>query len=440
MALSEIVLIGLNHKVASVEVRERLAFSDEEALSFLRGLRDAGAIRGGVLLSTCNRVELYADFGPNGAAETLVNTMLASRGLAEGHRGLFYVKQGRELISHLFGVAAGLDSMVLGEPQILGQVKDSYFLSRDGGVLTTPLNLLFQKAFHVAKKVRTETGIGERPVTISFAAFNLARSIFEDLATKRILILGAGEMSRILATHFFESGIRQVKVANRTYERALTFAKAFGAEVVPWDTFPRAMVQSDIVISSTGAPNCIIHKAMMETVMKLRRNASMLIIDIAVPRDVESSVAKLDGAYLYNVDDLQEVADEGLEQRKQKAEAAGELIASEVEFHERYLEHQELSGIIEGVVTWANTIQEAEMSEALRKIGEITPKQQDVLRKAIHRVAHKILHNPITSVKRLVVEEDVAQAADIFRELFPVQEEQRENGLHPGGSNEGDGQ
>ncbi len=432
MALNEIALIGLNHKVAPVEVRERLAFQDEEALSFLKGLKEEGAVKGGVLLSTCNRVEFYADLGQGGSAESLVGTMVKARGLAESSRSLFYAKQGRNLISHLFGVAAGLDSMVLGEPQILGQVKDSYFLARDGGALTTQLNLLFQKAFHVAKKVRTETGIGERPVTISYAAFNLARSIFEDLATKRILILGAGEMSRILATHFFESGIRQVKVANRTRERALAFAKTFDAEVVPWETFPRAMVQSDIVISSTGAPSCIIHEAMMKTVMQLRRNASILIIDIAVPRDVEASVGKLDGAYLYNVDDLQEVADEGLEQRKRKAEEAEELIASEVEVYERYLEHQELSGIIEGVVAWANEIQETETGEALRRMGELTPKQQDVLRKAIHRVAHKILHNPITQVKRLVVEEDVSQASDIFRDLFRPREGQQED--------EGDGQ
>ncbi len=427
MALNEIVLVGLNHKVAPVEARERLAFQDEEALSFLKGLKGEGAVRGGVLLSTCNRVELYADLGQGETPESLVGTMIKARGLAENARGLFYVKQGRELISHLFSVAAGLDSMVLGEPQILGQVKDAYFLARDGGVLTTPLNLLFQKAFHVAKKVRTETGIGERPVTVSYAAFNLARSIFEDLATKRILILGAGEMSRILATHFFESGVRQVKVANRTLERALAFAKAFGAEVVPWETFPRAMVQSDIVISSTGAPSCIIHEAMMKTVMQLRRNASILLIDIAVPRDVEAAAGKLDGVYLYNVDDLQEAADEGLEQRKRKAEEAGELISSEVEFYERYLEHQELSGIIEGVVAWASEIQETETGEALRRMGDLTPKQQDVLRKAIHRVAHKILHNPITQVKRLVVEEDVSQASDIFRDLFSAIEERQED-------------
>jgi len=273
--------------------------------------------------------------------------------------------------------------------------------------------------------------MGERPVTISYAAFNLARSIFENLAAKRILILGAGEMSRILAAHFFESGVRQVRVANRTYERALNFAKDFGAEVVPWDTFPRAMVQSDIIISSTGAPNCIVHKAMVETVMKLRRNASLLIIDIAVPRDVEASVGKLDGVYLYNVDDLQEVADEGLEQRRKKAESAKELVASEVEFYERYLDHQELSGLIEGVVTWASDIQEVELNEALRKMGDLTPRQQEIVRKAIHRVAHKILHNPITHIKRLVVEEDVAQAAAIFRELFPVRVGQPEDEGEP---------
>jgi len=428
VALNEIVLVGLNHKAAPVDIRECVAFPAEEKVPFIQGLKASAGLRGGVLLSTCNRVEFYADLEDGARAGELIDALLASRRVPADPREYFYTRRGDDLIRHLFSVAAGLDSMVLGEPQILGQVKEAYFLARDGGTLTTPLNLLFQKAFHVAKKVRTETGIGERPVTVSYAAFNLARSIFEDLTTKRILILGAGEMSRILATHFFESGVRQVKVANRTYENAVAFARPFGAEVVRWEEFPKALIGADIVIASTGAPTHIVHRAMVETVMKLRRNASLLLIDIAVPRDIEGAVGGLDGVYLYNVDDLQEVADEGLAERQKKAELAAALVGQEVDLYGRFLEHQELSGLIEGVVSWAGAIQDAEVSEALRRMGDLTPKQQEILRKTVHRVVHKLLHAPITQVKRLVVEEDAASAIAVFEQLFPARDDRSQGG------------
>jgi glutamyl-tRNA reductase len=422
VALSEIVLVGINHKQAPVHVREHLAFATEEVLPFVEELSRRGQVRGAVLLSTCNRVELYADVAEGLPADSIVDTFLETRDVPKEYAQFFYSKRRKSMVQHLFSVAAGLDSMVLGEPQILGQVKDAYAISRESGFVTTPLNLLFQKAFHVAKKTRTETGIGEHPVTVSYAAFNLARSIFEDLTTKRVMILGAGEMSRILATHFFESGVRQVKVANRTLERAAEFAKTFGAEVVPWDIFPRGLVQSDIVISSTGSPKPIIHRPMMETIMKLRRNSAIFMIDIAVPRDMGEGVEKVDGVYLYNIDDLQQVADEGLAERRRQAVEAEALIQSEVDLYSRYLEHQELSHLIEGLVSWAQAIEDTEVAEALRKLDDLPDRHKEVIRKTVRRVVHKLLHSPITQVKRLVVEDDSTAAVSIFQELFPLKE------------------
>jgi len=302
-------------------------------------------------------------------------------------------------------------------------VKDAYFLARDGGTVTTPLNLLFQKAFHVAKQVRTQTGIGERPVTISYAAFNLAQGIFQDLSTKRILLLGAGDMSRIVATHFVDSGVRQVRVSNRTYEHGAEFARQFGAEVVRWEDFPKALIHSDIVISSTGASQPVILRPMLETVMKLRRWASLFMIDIAVPRDIEETAGKLDGVYLYDIDDLQEVADEGLAERQKKAMLAEAMITSELNLYARFLEHQGLSEVIGGVMGWASRIQDAEMEEAMRKLGGLNPKQQEIVRNALRRVVHKVLHAPVTQVKRLVLEEESTHALQIFRELFPTESE-----------------
>ncbi|MEW5765595.1 MAG: glutamyl-tRNA reductase [Acidobacteriota bacterium] len=420
--MSDLLLIGLNHTRAPVDVRECLAFADEEKGPFLRALAERGLAQGAVLLSTCNRVELYADV-PEGADSGALLDLLESwrspgRPFA---RDLFYVHRNREAVAHLFRVASGLDSMILGEPQIFGQVKDAYFLARDAGSVSAPLNLLFQKAFHVAKQVRTETGIGQRPVTVSYAAFNLARGIFADLSQKRILLLGAGEMSRIVATHFVDHGVQKVKVANRTLERAREFASAFGAEVVPWEDFPKALIHSDIVISSTGAPRPIILRAMAETVMKLRRWASLFLVDIAVPRDVEPEVGDLDGVYLYNIDSLQQVADEGLEERKGRAAEAEAMIASELDLYARFLEHRQLSEVIQGLMGWVGRIQEAEVEEAFRKLGPLTSKQQEVVRNAVRRTVHKVLHAPITQVKRLVLEEEAAQALQIFKQLFPAE-------------------
>jgi glutamyl-tRNA reductase len=418
--LSELVLIGLNHKQAPVELREQLAFSDEERGSFLSGLREQGHVRGAVLLSTCNRMELYADLDNGQTSEDLLGALMAHRRFPEDRRGLFYVKGHKQAVHHLFRVASGLDSMILGEPQILGQVKDAYFDARDAGVVTTPLNLLFQKSFHVAKQVRTQTGIGERPVTISYAAFNLAGSIFADLSTKRILLLGAGEMCRILATHFVDNGVKQIRVANRTYEHGVEFARYFGAEVVRWEDFPKALIQSDIIITSTGSQRPLILRPMMETVMKIRRWASLFLIDIAVPRDVDDAVRKLDSVYLYNIDDLQEVADEGLAERQRKAGSAEAMIEAELDLYARFLDHEQLSEVIGGLVAWAAQIQDQEVDEAMRRLGDLSPKQQEVVRNSARRVVHKILHAPITQLKRLVIEEDGEAALNLFKELFPL--------------------
>jgi glutamyl-tRNA reductase len=432
--LSELVLVGLNHRQAPVELRERLAFSEEEKAPFLGRLRDSGRARGAVLLSTCNRVELYADLDESASPRALEQALMEHRSFPPERRDLFYEKRGKEAVHHLFRVASGLDSMVLGEPQILGQVKEAYQLAREGGVVTTPLNLLFQKTFHVAKQVRTQTGIGERPVTISYAAFNLANQIFQDLTTKRILLLGAGEMSRILATHFVESGVREVRVANRTYERAVEFARPFGAAVVPWGEFPKALIQSDIVVASTGSQRPVVLRPMVETVMKLRRWSSLFVIDIAVPRDVEPEVGKLDGVYLYDIDDLQEVADEGLAERQKKASAAEAMIRSELDMYARFLDHAALSEAISSLVAWSTKIQDQEVEEALRRMGSLTPKQEELVRNTARRVVHKLLHSPITRLKRMVLEEDAAEALATFRELFPLDPPQEEPAeKHDGG-------
>jgi glutamyl-tRNA reductase len=417
MALSELFLIGLNHASAPVEVRECLAFSEDEKPAFLEGLKSKGVL-GAVLLSTCNRVELYLDVPEGLNLEKIIAYMLENRKIPNVPGGHFYIKSGRELVSHIFRVASGLDSMILGEPQILGQVKDAYFSARSGGHITTPLNLVFQRTQYVAKKVRTESGIGRHPVTVSYAAFNLAKSIFSDLDSKKVLLLGAGEMIRIIATHFYNEGSKNVTVANRTYERALEFSIQFDARVSRWEDFPRALLHSDLVITSTAASTPIILKSMMETVMKLRKWEPLLIIDIAVPRDVEEGVADVDGVYLYDIDDLQKVADQGLEERKKRSMLADQMIEEEVALYGHFLEHRELPRIIENVVDRVNEIGENEIRGILPKLGGAGGENEELLRKVVYRVVHKLMHSPITQLKKLVLEEERDDAIEIFERFF----------------------
>lgn len=423
MALSELVLVGLNHKTAPVEMRECLAFAEEEKPPFLQELKSKGAL-GAVLLSTCNRVELYLDLGEGTDVETIMEIILKNRNIEGAAKNHFYVKSGKELVSHIFRVASGLDSMVLGEPQILGQVKEAYFGSRSGAAITTSLNLIFQRSLYVAKKVRTESGIGRRPVTVSYAAFNLAKSIFSELETKKVLLLGAGEMIRIIASHFYNEGSKNVTVANRSYERAEGLASRFSAEIIRWEEFSKALLEADLVISSTAAPQPIMLQPMMETIMKSRKWRPLLLIDIAVPRDVEQKVSEIDGIYLYDIDDLQTVADEGFEERKKRAELAEEMIEEEVALYSHFLEHQELPRLIESVFEKVNDIGEAEIRAILPKLSADREENSRLIRKVVFRVVHKLLHNPVTQLKKLVLEEERDEAIEVFERFFLDKEEQ----------------
>jgi len=416
--LTELLLVGLNHERAPVEIREALAFQEERKPNFLHNLVSNPGVNGAVLLSTCNRVEVYAEM-ETASADAVLQTLAAFSDTGGSlSPELFYVKKDRDAVRHIFRVSCGLDSMVLGEPQILGQVKEAYFLARNASVVTTSLNLLFQKAFHVAKQVRTKSGLGRGPVTVSYAAFNLAQGIFQDLSSKAVLLLGSGEMSRILATHFKEHGVRRMIVANRTPERGEAFARQFGAEAVAWGEFPKAMIHSDIVVCSTASQRPVVHRPMVETVMKMRRWASLFIIDIAVPRDVEEEVGELNGVYLYNIDNLQSAAQEGLESRRQRAAEAEGMIDSQLEYYSRFLEHRRLSSLIEGLVEWVSSIEDAEVEEALRKLKGIGPEEEEIVKNTVRRVVHKLIHSPITQVKKLVIEEDADQAMRFFREFF----------------------
>ena len=433
MALNSLAMTGLNHSEAPVETREKLAFHDEDGRSFLEWLKSRG-IPGAVLLSTCNRVELYAELPPGTDPLLLADLILENRGIPVDERKLFRTLTGRDMVAHLFRVASGLDSMILGEPQVLGQVKEAYFASRSGGTITTQLNLVFQRAMYVARKVRAQSGIGRHPVTVSYAAFNLAKSIFSEIGAKRVLLLGAGEMSRIMASHFYDEGSKNVAVSNRTYERALEVSSRFEARIVPWEHFPDELVRTDIVIASTAAAKPVITREMLLSVMKKRKWEPLLMIDIAVPRNIEDGSGEIDGVYLFNIDDLQQSADRGLEERKKRAVVAERMVEEEVALYGHFLEHAELPRLIERVVEKVNEIGESESSALASKLGVAGKGEEELVRRSVMRVVHRLMHGPITQLKKLVLEEERDEAASIFERFYL----DRDAGARHDGGSEGE--
>jgi glutamyl-tRNA reductase len=331
-----ILIVGLSHKTAPVEIRERVAFAPTAMEKPLHELSALSAISEGIIISTCNRVELCAV-----SREPEVGVAQLKRFLSDYH-GIFpdelyphlYEYQGEEAIRHLFRVASSLDSMVIGEPQILGQIKTAYGYGSEFKTAGLILNRFFHKAFSVAKRVRTETDIASNAVSVSFAAVELARKIFGSLEDKTVLLIGAGEMCELAARHFVNNGASSVLVTNRTFERAEKLAAEFGGRAIAFDDFPYHLQQVDIVLTSTGAPNFILGPKKVEEVLRQRRNKPMFFIDIAVPRDIDPKVNSLDNVYLYDVDDLQGVVQANLKERHKEAKKAEGIIDQEIgQFH-----------------------------------------------------------------------------------------------------------
>ena len=326
-----LLALGINHKTAPVSLRERVTFSPDTLDQALESLLAQPMVQGGVVLSTCNRTELYLSVEEQeNLQEALVRWLCDYHGLDETEvRNSLYWHQDNDAVSHLMRVASGLDSMILGEPQILGQVKKAFADSARGHLHASDLERMFQKSFSVAKRVRTETEIGASAVSVAFAACTLARQIFESLSEVTVLLVGAGETIELVARHLREHQVRHMIIANRTRERARELADEVGAEVIGLPEIDERLAQADIIISSTASPLPIIGKGMVERALKARRNQPMLLVDIAVPRDVEPEVGKLSNAYLYGVDDLQSIIQHNMAQRKAAAVQAETIVAKE---------------------------------------------------------------------------------------------------------------
>nr|WP_300311008.1 glutamyl-tRNA reductase [Halomonas sp.] len=399
-----LLALGINHRTAAVEVREKVAFGPSQLDIALKELRALPRVREAAVLSTCNRTELYCVTDETGERDVL------------DWLGRFHALPPEELLScayhyvdgeaarHLMRVAVGLDSMVLGEPQILGQIKDAYQAARTAKGLGGELERLFQHTFAVAKQVRTETSIGKNPVSVAYAAVSLASRIFDDFSKARALLIGAGETIELVARHLHEAGVKAITVANRTKERASQLAEEFNGQAISLDGIPAALEEADIVISSTAAPLPILGKGMVERALKRRRHRPVFMVDIAVPRDIEPEVSELGDVFLYTVDDLQEVIEENRRHRQVAANQAEALIDSGVAhwFQERRI--RSAGDVIREVRAKGDVLRNEAEQQALARLanGEAPEK---VIQRLAHQLTNRLLHQPTLSLRSAAAQE-----------------------------------
>lgn len=420
----KLLITGVSHKTAPVEVRECLAFREEALPAALADLRSREGVNEACILSTCNRVEITVTTDDTVDPHSVVDSFLAD------HKSVspqtigphVYRHEGREAIHHLFRVAASLDSMVIGEPQILGQLKGAYAAAKDCGALSGWLDGLLSRAFSVAKRVRSETGIGQMAVSVSYAAVELARKIFGSLQNRTVMIVGAGKMSELAARHLRRSGASHVFVTNRTHERAVEMAKLFQGTPVEYTRFVSMLPEVDIVIASSGAPHYILRKDDMQRVMSARRQKPMFLIDIAVPRNIEPSVNDLDNVFLYDIDDLQEVVNANLRERMKEADHAESLVAEEVERMMARMKVAEVTPLIVGIQEQLEQIRAGEIDKARRKFGPFTPDQEQAIETLTRGIINKIAHGPISELRQHAVREDGAHVVAAIKKAFHLQD------------------
>lgn len=408
---------GINHNTASLDIRERVAFAPEqmdEALTMIS--REAG-LDEVAILSTCNRTEVYAS--SQGAATALVEWLARYHHLTPAEiQSCSYCHHDAEAVRHMMAVACGLDSLVLGEPQILGQMKSAYAVARAAGTIGTHLHSTFQQVFAIAKRVRTETAIGENPVSVAYAAVSLAQQIFSNLKQDTALLIGAGETIELVARHLYEQGVRQIMVANRTLGRAHELAEKFGAEAILLADIPSVLHRADIVISSTASQLPLLGKGAVESALKKRKHKPMFMVDIAVPRDIEAEVGDLADVYLYTVDDLREVIDENLRSRQEAAAKADEIVLEGVRLYERELRALTSVSTIKAYRQKAEQLRDQELQKALRALASGTSPEQVVTQLA-RGLTNKLLHAPTTKLKQAsqLGREDMI---GLTRELFDL--------------------
>jgi glutamyl-tRNA reductase len=419
----KLLLAGVNHRTAPLELRERLAYRTEEIPGALMEIQARGA-KEALILSTCNRVELTAALDDNFSVETLIESLLSRRtGLSVDEiLPHIYRYENSEAIRHLFRVASSLDSMIVGEPQILGQLKQACTQARDHGAIGTFLDTVLTRAFNVAKRIRSETEIGQNAVSVSYAAVELAREIFGSLQKKRVLIIGAGKMSEGAARHLIRAGAAGILITNRTAERAADLARLFQGDVVPYEQFPQRLSEVDIVITSSAAKGFVVTPEIIRRALDARKNQPMFLIDIAVPRNVDPAVAKIEHAFLYDIDDLQRLTEQNLKTRLDVAQQAESIVTDEVARLEARLREREVVPTILSFQEQLETIRGEVLGRYRGKMGHLTAEQEETLEALTHAIVNKIAHAPISEIRKQAADSADVEFVSVMRRLFRLRD------------------
>jgi len=416
-----LLALGINHKTAPVAVREKVAFAPDLLPSQLRDANSAAGMQEIAILSTCNRTELYCTVD-GATTEHLLAWLEKVHGVPlQQLQDCHYSLNDEDAVKHLFRVASGLDSLILGEPQILGQMKSAFAVAQEAGTIGPELGRLFRQTFSVAKKVRTDTAIGENPVSVAYAAVNLAQRIFSDLSRSRALLIGAGETIDLVAKHLVDAGVSDITVANRTLARAEALAEQFGAKAILLSDIPDELYKADMIISSTASPLPILGKGAVERAMKKRKHAPMFMVDIAVPRDIEEEVAQLNDVYLYNLDDLKDIIEENVRQREDAALDAQEIIEAGSSDFMRQLRTLDAVTTLKAFRQHAESIRDLELEKAMKRLQKGDDVQK-VMATMASMITNKLIHRPTVTMREASAE-GRKEVMDWVQELYQLQDE-----------------
>jgi glutamyl-tRNA reductase len=418
------ILVGMSHKTAPIEVREQVSIPEDQIPGCLAELMVSPEIQEGMILSTCNRTEvLVGGNHVHHCVDGIKDLLLNKSSLGRHELGEYlYVLTGEDAISHVFKVTSSLDSMVIGEPQILGQVKDAYRMAVDSGTCGPILNKLLHSAFRVAKRIRTDTGIGRNAVSVSYAAVELARNIFESIVEKTIFLIGAGDMVELAARHFVQQGVKRILITNRTFSRTESLAVEFGGEAIPFEEFRERLSEADIILSCTGAQGYIMDVDDVKRTLKLRKNRAIFIIDIAVPRDIDPHVNQLENAYLYDIDDLENVVDRNLAHRNQELKRGNIIVDREVRQFKGWMQSLEITPTIKEIREKAERIRQQELKKTLAHLRHLDRAEQESLESMTRSIVNKILHPTIMHIKKEGGVNGQKVYVDVARKLLGLDE------------------
>ena len=421
--MSELLLLGMNHKTAPVELRECIAFSADETATALETLQKHSDISEVLLFSTCNRVELLVvtENQPKAAAEVKRFLAESKQVPATLFEESLYIHSGDEAVRHVFRVASSLDSMMVGEPQILGQIKEAYQTAASKKTPGVILNRLLPRAFSVAKRIRTETGIGDHAVSISYAAVELGRKIFDTLADKKVLLIGAGEMAEIAVEHLLRNKVGGIFVANRTFERAVALAGKFKGTPIRFEEIAGYLQQADVIISSTGAPGFVITRNQVKDVMSSRRNRPIFFIDIAVPRDIDPEINRLPNSYVYDIDDLTGIVEENIVERNKEAMKGERIVDEAVVNFQKWYDNLEVVPTIVALRQKVDAIAKAEINKTLKSLNHLSDNDCKAVNRMADAIVNKFLHDPTLFLKSNGSQKGTSVSLDVTRRLFNLE-------------------